>query len=480
MKNKNYSYYKTKIFVICLCLISFLQIFFFSEINAYQPSKDYKNSDPIIKFFGMGKSEMTTIAPTNALGREINQLYALLTWVGIGIMAIVFFLFFIIIYRFREKKNLKFKEDNWTSSKNTKTKLLELFWTVVPVIILIVITIPTVKLIFKIENFPSFKDKEQIVYRFDNEADQIYDRYLKVNVIGHQWWWEFEYLSFHTIKDGKEDVVKLNKTAANEARFPVGVPVLFQVNSEDVIHSFWAPRLAGKIDANPGVSTYISFVFEEEGYYWGQCAEYCGASHALMRFNLVGVSQTKFQKWLDWGKGEAITTTASAQRGKELMKSCLACHTMSGLNDFQPREKRYKEALANFNELNREYQKELKKWAEAPREEGEGHFDKYARKTIAPKMPVLYKDYMRTIAPDLTDLGLRKRFISGIKENKPKYLVEWIKNPPLVKPEIRNTKVTRMPVYEKIYTEEQIKDIVEFLLTVEYSESVNSNSLKLK
>ena len=74
-------------------------------------TKQY-NKDPIIKFFKMGQSEMTTIAPTNALGREINQLYALLTWIGVGIMAIVGILFFVIIFRFREKKHSKYSNSH--------------------------------------------------------------------------------------------------------------------------------------------------------------------------------------------------------------------------------------------------------------------------------------------------------------------------------------------------------------------------------
>ena len=74
----------------------------------------------------------------------------------------------------------------------------------------------------------------------------------------------------------------------------------------NVIHSFWAPRLAGKIDANPGITNYLSFVFEESGYFWGQCAEYCGASHALMRLNMVGVSDTEFQDWLNWVKDNPL------------------------------------------------------------------------------------------------------------------------------------------------------------------------------
>ena len=437
-------------------------------------TKQY-NKDPIIKFFKMGQSEMTTIAPTNALGREINQLYALLTWIGVGIMAIVGILFFVIIFRFREKRHTKI-----THLKEKTSNILEILWTVIPVLILVIIAIPTVKLIFKIEKFPDFADKKAIHYTFGTEADQTYNRYLRVAVVGHQWWWEFEYLGWHILENGAEKFIPINKVAANEARFPVNVPILFEVNSEDVIHSFWAPRLAGKIDANPGITNYLSFVFEESGYFWGQCAEYCGASHALMRLNMVGVSDTEFQNWLNWGKGQPITKTASAKRGKELMSSCVACHTMNGINDFVPRKEKYETALADFEVQNAEYQKALKIWKETPHEDGEGHFEKYKTKPIAPKVPKIYKGYLKTVAPDLTDIALRRRIISGVKENNKEHLNEWIQNPPKVKPEIKNTVVPRMPVYENIYTKEQIADIVEFLLTVEYSGSPNSNALKIK
>ena len=188
----------------------------------------------------------------------------------------------------------------------------------------------------------------------------------------------------------------------------------------------------------------------------------------------------EFQDWLNWGKGQPITKTASAKRGKELMSSCFACHTMNGINDFVPRKEKYETALADFEVQNAEYQKALKIWQETPHEDGEGHFEKYKTKPIAPKVPKIYKGYLKTVAPDLTDIALRRRIISGVKENNKEHLNEWIQNPPKVKPEIKNTVVPRMPVYENIYTKEQIADIVEFLLTVEYSGSPNSNALKIK
>ena len=138
---------------------------------------------------------------------------------------------------------------------------------------------------------------------------------------------------------------------------------------------------------------------------------------------------TEFQNWLNWGKGQPITKTASAKRGKELMSSCVACHTMNGINDFVPRKEKYETALADFEVQNAEYQKALKIWKETPHEDGEGHFEKYKTKPIAPKVPKIYKGYLKTVAPDLTDIALRRRIISGVKENNKEHLNEWIQNP---------------------------------------------------
>ena len=472
-----------KFFVIIFCFFPFLSLL--AEDN-----NNIQNNNPIIKFFRMGESIMTTIAPTNALGREINDLYAFLTWIGVIIFVVVMLIFIFIIIRFKENSKHQLtpssietvKKSSKQMGKPEKLKLfLEITWIVIPTIVIIIIAIPTVQLIFKIEDFPNFKDKKQIVYEFKDaeETVQIYNKYLKVNVIGHQWWWEFEYLGIYELINGEEKFTPMPKTAANEARFPVNIPILFQVNSEDVIHSFWVPRLGGKIDANPGASNYISFVFEEKGYFFGHCVEYCGASHALMRLNLVGVSYDDFLVWMKWGEGEIITKNASAQRGKELMTTCLACHTMNGLRDFQPREKKYEDALLEFFQQKKEYDIAIKHWKKTPAVELDGHFDIYNYKPKPPIRPKYYQGYLKTVAPDLTDMALKRRIISGIQKNSKENLVKWIQNPPKIKPEIRQTVVTRMPAYENIYSKEEIEDIVEFLLTVEYSESPSQEELKI-
>jgi cytochrome c oxidase subunit II len=101
---------------------------------------------------------------------------------------------------------------------------------------------------------------------------------LEIDVTGHQWWWEVRY---------RDPRVDRQFITANEVHIPVGEPVRFELTSQDVIHSFWVPRLAGKIDIPPGDTNEIWLVADEPGVYIGLCAEFCGWFHADMRFRLV-------------------------------------------------------------------------------------------------------------------------------------------------------------------------------------------------
>src|SRR5206468_349111 len=109
---------------------------------------------------------------------------------------------------------------------------------------------------------------------------------LRVEVIGHQWWWEYRYPT-------------LNISAYNELHIPVGTPVQLDMTSADVIHSFWVPRLGGKRDLIQGRTNRIAFRADSTGEYSGQCAEFCGVSHANMRLRVFVQSDSVFQRWLD-------------------------------------------------------------------------------------------------------------------------------------------------------------------------------------
>ncbi len=162
---------------------------------------------------------------------------------GIFLWAVVVFVLvqgalIVAIFRFRERPG-------GPSPKVTHgNTLLEISWTLAPAIVLVLIAIPTIKTIWIIDSPPPGES-------------------LVVEVIGHQWWWEFRYPD-------------LGIVTANEMRIPVGQQIDVRLTSADVVHSFWFPRLGGKRDVIPGHETQIWFTVDSAGLYLGQCAEFCG------------------------------------------------------------------------------------------------------------------------------------------------------------------------------------------------------------
>jgi cytochrome c oxidase subunit 2 len=145
---------------------------------------------------------------------------------------------------------------------------------------------------------------------------------LKIAVAGEQWWWRVRYQPA-----GGDSVV-----LANEIRLPVGEPVEFRLESPDVIHSFWIPSLAGKMDMIPGRVTRLALTPTKTGVYRGVCAEYCGTSHALMSFYVVVHEKEAFDRWLANQQAPAASPSAPAARGQELFlaNGCGACHAIRG------------------------------------------------------------------------------------------------------------------------------------------------------
>ncbi|HKO50581.1 MAG TPA: cytochrome c oxidase subunit II [Polyangiaceae bacterium] len=146
---------------------------------------------------------------------------------------------------------------------------------------------------------------------------------LRVEVIGYQWWWEVRYL-----RAGQQPVV-----LANEVRVPLGQPVEFELESRDVIHSFWIPALGGKMDMIPGRRTRLRLQADRAGVFRGACAEYCGTSHALMAFPVVALEPSEFAAWLRAQSANAHTPSApNIERGGRLFleNGCGACHSVRG------------------------------------------------------------------------------------------------------------------------------------------------------
>ena len=181
--------------------------------------------------------------------------------------------------------------------------VLELTWTAIPALILAVVAVPTVLTIFSVAAKPA--------------ANQV-----KVHVIAHQWWWEYQYV-------GMTPPV----TTANELVIPVNKPVYFTLDSVDVIHSFWVPKLAGKQDVVPGRTNTLEFTAYKTGEYYGQCTEYCSLSHANMRLRVIVKSEADYQAWLQQQQAPAAAPqTTDAQQGQQIFMSniCIQCHTIAG------------------------------------------------------------------------------------------------------------------------------------------------------
>ncbi|HEY0834281.1 MAG TPA: cytochrome c oxidase subunit II [Azospirillum sp.] len=147
---------------------------------------------------------------------------------------------------------------------------------------------------------------------------------VRVEVTGYMWWWDVRYPGA-----GPEGGVR----TANEILVPVGRPVEFVVKSADVIHSFWIPSLAGKIDMIPGHVNRLTLTADKPGTYRGQCAEYCGAQHALMAFHIVAVPPGRFDAWLAEQARpapEPAGPALAAGRDTFLKLGCGACHRVAG------------------------------------------------------------------------------------------------------------------------------------------------------
>ncbi|MFN8523237.1 MAG: cytochrome c oxidase subunit II [Chloroflexota bacterium] len=237
----------------------------------------------------------TTISPKTEAAWMIQDLYVPTFWISVVVFVLVEVGLLAIIAKYRYREGAPLPKQ--THGHN----VLEVAWTIVPFVILLVLAIPTINTIFALESEPPTKD------------------YMTVEVVGKQWWWEFTY-------PGQKIVT------ANELVLPAGKTVYLKIRSTDVIHSFWIPQLMGKQDAFDGRETTMWFTPTQTGQYWGQCVEYCGAQHALMRMSAIVVAPAEFDAWVARNQKPAVPTTDLAKKGEEVFSknACLGCHTIQG------------------------------------------------------------------------------------------------------------------------------------------------------
>lgn len=255
------------------------------------------------------------LAPEGPIAEKQDGLWNLVFWVATAIFVIVEGALVFLLIRFRARPT----DTELPKQTHGNTKL-EILWTLIPAAILAVIAVPTVQLILELAAEP--------------------ENPLEVRVIAKQYWWEFEY----TGDEGKGVIT------ANELAIPVGRPVLLTMESvgqqpnnpadPGVIHSFWVPKLAGKQDIIPGQTRQLTIEAEKPGVsYSGQCAEFCGLSHANMRFAVLSMTPEDFTAWIDDQSRPAPEAGGDAAAGSELFtqRQCIGCHAISGYDGAEAR-----------------------------------------------------------------------------------------------------------------------------------------------
>lgn len=286
-----------------------------------------------------GPFPQSALDPASDFAWKLQDLFEGIFFWAVIVFVLVEGALIVAILRFRERPG---GPEPKATHGNT---LLEISWTLAPAIVLVLIAIPTIKTIWDVDR-PARGES------------------LVVEAVGHQWWWEFRYPD-------------LGIVTANELHIPVGQQIDVRLTSADVIHSFWFPRLGGKRDVIPGHETQIWFTADSAGLYLGQCAEFCGLSHALMKMELVAESPTDFEAWVEGQRAEAMVADSAlfAEGSQAFMQGgCIACHTVRG--------------------------------------------------TIA----------QGVLGPDLTHVGGRRRIAAGILDNTPENMERWIKDSRGVKP----------------------------------------------
>jgi cytochrome c oxidase subunit 2 len=224
-------------------------------------------------------------------------------WIMFSLAAAVYVVVaaFILFALFRGRRRAAGGDGAPAESRVSDTGFIVAGGIVVPTLILAVLAVVTVRTASELR-------------RPDSQA-------LRVDVVGKQWWWAVRYPT-------------LGITTANEIHVPVGRPVEIGLQSDNVIHSFWVPQLAGKVDTIPGQRNHLRLEAREPGTYRGECAEYCGIQHANMSYLVIADEPGEFDRWLTRrGAGAGLTPVSEeAARGQVVFnrESCAGCHTVRG------------------------------------------------------------------------------------------------------------------------------------------------------
>jgi cytochrome c oxidase subunit 2 len=353
-----------------------------------------------LNFFRMDGPQ-STINVAGPVARDQRDLFYITCYVTFVIFVIVASVLAYATWKFRARTEAD--EHAEPPPQGHGNPLVEIGLIAGSVFALVIIAIPTLKAIWYTYDVP------------EAEKANAYD----VTATASQWWFQFEYPN-----EKIEGVGAL--TTANELVIPAGRPVRIQLRTNDVIHSFWVPKLAGKVDMIPNRGNAIWMEADAPGYFWGQCAEYCGDSHAVMRFRVIALASNDFAAWLVAQKAPArtVAATAAAPQAKPQFASFK-------LNQYGFSDKWAADAsvtpLANWQ------QQQFPNKDEDPALIAKGRA-LFRDKTCITCHTIRGHEGIGVTAPNLTHVGSRTTIAAGLLENNPDQLARWIRHPDQVKP----------------------------------------------
>ncbi|GAB4168855.1 MAG: cytochrome c oxidase subunit II [Terrimicrobiaceae bacterium] len=243
--------------------------------------------------------------PLSRPAEMIHHSALVVLWVTAGIFVVVTVLLIFIVLKFRTKPG----DDASEPPQIYGSSHIELAWTVIPILITVVLILVTSRTIGEVQNAP------------------IPENAVKIRLVGHQWWWEIHYPDLGIVT-ANEIHVPVSDRDPSKAR-----PTHIELQSADVIHSFWVPQLAGKTDLVPNRTNRTWIEPYETGVYFGNCAEYCGTQHANMLLRVIVHTPEGFERWVQQVKTPPpAPVTAEEIAGRQLFfdTSCINCHAVDG------------------------------------------------------------------------------------------------------------------------------------------------------
>ncbi len=352
----------------------------------------------------------STVNVDGPVAQSQQDLFMVTVWVCTSIFVVVGAVLAYAQIKFRAKSDAD--EHAEPPPQGHGNPLVEIGLIAASVVLLVFIAIPTLQGIWYTHDVPEEELKNGPA--------------IDITATGYQWWFKFEYPSEMVALPNNAGEAPL--VTGNELVIPAGVPIRVHLRTVDVIHSFWIPKLAGKVDMMPNRPNFLWFKANKPGYFYGQCAEYCGESHAIMKFRVIALSARDYSLWLENQKQPARTVTPES----------LAAEANAPRVQFASLKMAPGEALSASPRFDADPLGAWRDRQKAPAGEDAALVASgrklFQDKTCISCHTVRGHEGVGITGPDLTRVGARTTIAAGVLENTPERLHAWIKDPNHFKP----------------------------------------------